>query len=106
MDLKGTVFTGLVYLPSHPKADIHGQLRCIVRTAGMTNLTTILRRFDIPFSPVLFNYNLWCESKSVMEIQATERHYGEALVCPTWQQYLGAENYVPIPASFRKRGVA
>jgi len=104
--MKGTVYSGLIYLPSHPQADVHGQIRCVVRTQGITNLTTALRRFDIPFSPVLFNYSLWSESKSAIEQQATERHYGVPMVCPTWCQYLKVENYSVIPSSFMKRGVA
>ncbi len=30
--MKGTVYTGIVYLPKHPDADMHGLLRCAVRT--------------------------------------------------------------------------
>ena len=48
--MKGTVYTGIVYLPKHANADIHGLLRCIVRTKGMSELASILRVYDIPFS--------------------------------------------------------
>lgn len=99
--MKGTVFTGIIYFPQHPQADMHGQLRCIVRTSGITNLTSILRLYDIPFSPVLFNWSIWTESKSMAEQTASEQHYGRALVCPTWQQYLAPEHYQPIPDKFK-----
>lgn len=99
---KGTVYTGIIYLPGHPKADLHGLLRCVVRTdRGMSHLTSILRTYDIPFSPVLFNWGVWCESKSFAELNATENQYGRALVCPTWCQYLGPEHYLPIPETLK-----
>jgi hypothetical protein len=100
--MKGTVYSGIVCLSRHPNADVHGQLRCAVRTTGLTSLTSILRLFDISFSPILFNYGIWCESKSQVEITATEKHYGEALVCPTWAQYLKVEDYQPIPEKLKR----
>lgn len=99
--MKGTVYTGIVYLPKHANADIHGLLRCIVRTKGMSELASILRVYDIPFSPALFNWGIWCESKSVVEQAATEGQYGRTLVCPTWCQYLDIANYQPIPEKLK-----
>jgi hypothetical protein len=99
--VKGTVYTGIIYFPQHPQADMHGQLRCVVRTSGITNLTSILRSYGIPFSPVLFNYSIWTESVSVAEQTATEREYGRALVCATWAQYLSPEHYEPIADKLR-----
>lgn len=101
--MKGTVYSGIVYMPHHPEADLHGQLRCVVRAQGITNLTSILRAWDIPFSPVLFNYSLWTESKSAIEREVSEGHFGEALVCPTWAQYLRHERYQPIPLELKMR---
>jgi len=99
--VKGTVYTGIIYFPQHPQADMHGQLRCVVRTSGITNLTSILRVYDIPFSPTLFNWSIWTESKSLAEQLATQQNYGVALVCATWRQYLAPEHYQPIPDKFK-----
>jgi hypothetical protein len=100
--MKGTVYTGIIFLPKHPNADMHGLLRCAVRTnGGMSELTRILRIYDIPFSPVLFNWGIWCESKSMAEAAATERNYGRAMVCPTWCQYLESSRYELIPETFK-----
>jgi hypothetical protein len=101
--MKGTVYTGIIFLPKHPNADMHGLLRCAIRTnGGMSELTRILRIYDIPFSPVLFNWGIWCESKSMAEAAATERNYGRAMVCPTWCQYLESSRYELIPEKFKR----
>ena len=102
MSAKGTVYTGIVYLPKHPQADMHGLLRCVVRTSGVQNLALALRVYDIPFHPMMISQGLWAESKSVMEQQASEKHYGEVLVCELWQQYLKAENYQSVPKELKK----
>ena len=95
--MKGTVYGGVLYFPDHPKADLHGQVRGIVRTTGITNLTSILRTYDIPFSPVLFNWSIWQESQSIVERQASEQQYGRLLVCPIAQQYLNPAAYELVP---------
>jgi len=100
--MKGTVYTGIVYLPKLPQADMHGLLRCVVRTQGLTELTSILRIYDIPFSPALFNWGLWCESKSIIEQQVTETRYGRVLVCSVSFQYLALEAYREIPDSLKR----
>ena len=101
--MKGTLYTGIIFLSKHPNADMHGLLRCAVRTnGGMSELTRILRIYDIPFSPVLFNWGIWCESKSMAEAAATERNYGRAMVCPTWCQYLESSRYELIPDKFKR----
>lgn len=99
--MKGTVYGGIAYLPKHPKADLHGLLRCVVRTQGMTNLTSALRVYDIPFSPVLFNQGIWAESKSVVEQQATEKNYGRVMVCSLQSEYLDVAQYELLPASWK-----
>lgn len=100
--MKGKVYSGIIYLPNHPHADMHGQLRCIVRTeGGMMHLASILRAYDIPFSPMLFNLGTWCESKSTIEQSVSEKFYGVAIVCPTWCQYLRPDNYRAIPESLK-----
>jgi len=94
--MKGKVYGGVAYFPKHAAADLHGLLRCIVRTAGITELTSILRIYDIAFSPVLFNWSIWAESKSMAEQAATELHYGRVLVCRLNQQYLpGCYELIP-----------
>lgn len=100
--MKGTVYGGIVYFPEHPRADLHGHLRGIVRTDGITNLTSILRTYDIPFSPVLFNWSIWQESKSIVESQATEKEYGRLLVCAIVQQYVNPAAYETVPDSLKR----
>ena len=107
--LKGTVYTGIVYLPKHPEADMHGLLRCVVRTQGLTELTSILRIYDIPFSPALFNWGLWCESKSIVEQHATGPHYGRVMVCSLERlelQFLSPEGYRELPDSMKRTAPA
>jgi hypothetical protein len=100
--VKGTVYTGIVYLPKHPQADMHGLLRCVVRTSGVQNLASALRVYDIPFHPMMFSQGIWAESVSITEQYASSNHYGEVLVCELWQQYLKAENYQPVPKGLKK----
>lgn len=99
--MKGTVYTGVIYFPRHPDADMHGLIRCVVRTSGLMNLAGALRVYDIPFHAMMFGQGIWCESKSIAEIEASEMHYGEVMVCPTWCQYLKAENYKTIPRGLK-----
>lgn len=104
--MKGTVYSGVVYLPKYRDADMHGLLRAVVRTSSVLRLAESLRVYDIPFHPLMLSQGIWCESKSMVENAASERFYGQVIVCPLWCQYLKAENYVPIPKEFKCRQTA
>lgn len=96
--MKGIVFSGIVYWPQHKHADIHGNLRVVIRTQYQLQVESILKRAGIEaFSPVLFNRGIWQRSKSQVEIKAAEDHYGEILTCPLVSAYLKPENYVALP---------
>lgn len=99
---KGTVYTGIAYLPKYPDADMHGLVRCVVRTSSVLRLAEALRVYDIPFHPLMLSQGIWCESKSAVEELASVSQYGQAIVCPLWCQYLKVENYKVIPKGFKK----
>lgn len=98
--MKGIVFSGIVYWPEHKHADIHGNLRVVIRTQYQLQVESILKRAGIKeFTPALFNRGIWQRSKSQVEIKATEDHYGEILTCPLVSAYLKPENYQLLPRS-------
>ena len=99
--MKGTVYTGPAFFPKHPLADMHGLVRCVVRTSGVLNLHRALQVYDIPFHVMMLSLGLWCESKSVIEQGVTAEHYGEVMVCELWKQYLKPENYQPVPKGLK-----
>jgi hypothetical protein len=91
--MKGTCYSGIVFLPSHPLADMHGLLRACVRTRGRLQVGTLLDRAGIMNHPSFWLTGMWCESKSAVEQHVTEKHYGEILVCSLVQAYLKPEVY-------------
>lgn len=99
--MNGTVYTGVAYFPKHPQADLHGLVRCVVRTSSVMKLAEALRIYDIPFSPMLLNQGIWNVSASIVEQRASESHYGEVLVSPLWCQYLEPDFYEPVPKSLK-----
>ena len=100
--MKGTVYTGVCYFPRHPQSDMHGLVRCVVRTSGMVNLGASLQVYDIPFHPMMFQQGIWCESKSAVEKSITEQHYGEVMVSALWCQYLQSDSYHTVPKGLKK----
>jgi hypothetical protein len=99
--MKGTVYTGVCYFPRHPQADMHGLVRCIVRTSSLQKLQEALAVYDIPFHVLMFNEGIWCESKSVVEKAVSETHYGEVMVCALSYQYLGGGHYETVPKGLK-----
>ncbi len=102
---KGTVYSGIVYLPDHPDADLHGLLRVCIREASVSHAINKLDN-SLIHTHCLWTRKIWQESKSHAEAQATERHYGELLTCPLVSQYLRPENYKPIPKSLLRRKIS
>ena len=102
--MKGTCYSGIVYFPEHPEADMHGLIRVAVRTRGPLDVCDKLIRAGMPGSMAAFwHTRVWTESKSHAEIAATETHYGELLACSLATQYLKSENYKPIPRALLRR---
>ena len=99
--MKGTVYGGVVYFPVHPKADMHGLVRIIVRTKSVAAVMLALASFNITVIPQFFNYRVWAESKSAIEENVTFNHYGEVFVCAVNEAYLSAERYSRIPKGMR-----
>ena len=99
---KGTVYGGVLYLPQHPYADIHGLLRAVMRTKGWRYVIMELERFMLNPS-VLIRNHIWAESGSAVEKIVTETHYGEMLVCPLVEAYLKPERYTRLlPESLKQ----
>ena len=101
---KGTVYSGIVCMPDHPDADLHGLIRVVIRAISKLDVREKLDEFDIWMAP--WHSKIWQESKSHAEHQATERHYGELLACPLALQYLRPENYKPISKSLLRRKIS
>lgn len=102
--MKGTCYSGIVYFPEHPEADMHGLIRVAVRTRCKLDACAKLQRADFPTSMNSFIVtHIWAESASHAEHVATERHYGELLACSLSTQYLKPENYKPIPRALLRR---
>ncbi len=101
---KGTVYSGIVYMPEHPFADLHGLIRLVIRTQSWMLVQDAMTEWGIPL--IGLRWKIWQESKSHAEHQATERHYGELLACPLALQYLKPENYKPIPKTLLRRKIS
>ena len=93
--MKGTVYSGIVYAPDHPDADLHGLVRVCIRERSWDAVERKLERaFDCLAAP--WNSRIWQKSKSNAECLATEDHYGEILICPIVRQYLDPKYYKPL----------
>lgn len=104
--MKGLVFGGVLCLPSHPDSDMHGLIRCIVRTKSAAYASAALRMASGIDNPqVLFRLGIWSESASAIERMVTEQHYGEVWVCPLVSAYITASKYRRLDEHFgRSRG--
>lgn len=96
--MRGTCYGGVIYLPSHPDADLHGLVRACMRiSGGWVALFTKIDMLGIRRTTGrMSNSQIWQVSESQAEKAATERHYGQLLICPLVKQYLAAENYRPM----------
>jgi hypothetical protein len=100
--MKGTVYGGIGFLPHHPDADLHGLVRVCVRCRKVDAVKILEDAGINTFG--LWNRAIFQESKSAAELHATEKRFGEVLVCPIVKQYLSPENYKPLRESKRKAG--
>jgi hypothetical protein len=91
--IKGSVYGGIFYLPSHPAADMHGLLRGVMRTNSMAYVNLALEGLGVESCRVMWREHLWAESASAVERLVTETHYGELMVSPLVSAYLNADSY-------------
>jgi hypothetical protein len=94
--MKGTCYSGIVNLPEHPDADMHGLIRVAIRDRSTQAVVTKLEEAGIRCKGLWGAY-IWQESRSHAELVATEWHYGKLLACPITLQYISPDNYRPIP---------
>ena len=99
---KGTVYGGVISLPQHPDSDIHGLLRCVIRTTSRLRASEALEMIGVKRPFALFLEGIWSESKSAVELLVTEQHYAEIMVCPLAAAYVSPEKYRRLPPAYTK----
>lgn len=97
---KGSVYGGILYLPRHPFADIHGYVRAVMRTKSAAYVNNALEALGVENCRAMWFEHVWCESGSAIEKLITETHYGEMMVCPLVEAYLKAERYVSLAKEY------
>jgi hypothetical protein len=90
---KGNVYGGVLHLPAHPAADIHGLVRAIMRTRNQQFVNTALGGLGVQGPAALWREHIWCESGSAIERLVTESNYGVLMVCPLVSMYVKADAY-------------
>jgi hypothetical protein len=103
--MKGFVFGGVLYMPDHPAADIHGLVRGCIRTRTWLQAEELLTARGIQRTHALWSLGFWRQSQSAVEILISQQHYGELLVCPLVEAYLNAAHYKPYKPSQENRSV-
>jgi len=101
--MKGTVFGGVVYWPQHPDADMHGQLRCVIRCATRLHVRVALERHSIPYDDRVWILGIWRESQSAAEKLAIEHDFGVLFTCPLRTAYLSSDNYQAVGRNFGRQ---
>jgi len=94
--MKGIVYSGIVYAPDHPDADLHGLIRACIRERSWNIARQKLTLTFGATASSLFNSKIWQVSKSHVESLATEKYYGEILACAIVRQYLDPKYYKPL----------
>jgi hypothetical protein len=100
---KGSVYGGVLYLPQHPDADIHGLVRGVMRTSKVHFVAQALDALGVLVPMKLFQWHLWGESASAVERMVTEPHYGAMMVSPLVSAYITAERYKVLPKEYFQR---
>ena len=80
------VYGGILSIPSHRLADMHGLVRACVATSRRLNVRSILGTFDIQLPPSVWIMGLWGDSKSRVEEEVTETSPGKVFVCLGWRK--------------------
>lgn len=91
--MKGSVYGGVLYLPQHPYADIHGLVRAVMRTKSWAFVSLALEQLNVVNPSLMARNGIWGQSGSAVEKLVTEGHYGELMVCPLVSAYLDASKY-------------
>jgi hypothetical protein len=91
--MKGSVYGGVLYLPQHPYADIHGLVRAVMRTKSWVYVNMALEQLGVINPALMLRNGIWGQSGSAVEKMVTEGHYGEMLVCPLVEAYIAAGKY-------------
>jgi len=99
--VKGRVYGGVVRFPPHPKADMHGLVRIVIRTKSFGAVMLALRSYRIEIGAQFINFGIWSESASTIEKMLTAEHYGEVFVCALNEAYLSIEKYERIPKGMK-----
>ena len=101
--MKGSVYGGVLYLPQHPFADIHGLVRAVMRTKSWGYVSLTLEQLNVVNPSLMLRNGIWGQSGSAVEKLVTEGHYGEMLVCPLVEAYINAAKYERlVPESLRQ----
>ena len=101
--MKGSVYGGVLYLPQHPAADIHGLVRAVMRTKSWAYVNMALEQLNVVNPSLMLRNGIWGQSGSAVEKMVTEGHYGEMMVCPLVSAYLDAAKYERLlPESLRQ----
>ena len=87
------VFGGIVRLPAHKLADMHGLVRAVVRTQSQLQVDSIMRGFGLNIPPSFWIAGIWSESKSHYEDLVTIGHPGKVFVCGLWELYVNKGKY-------------
>ncbi len=101
--MKGTVYSGIVFMPDHPSADLHGLVRVVLREINRMRVVEHLEAAGIR-TVGIWTTELWRVSNSHAEQQAAEAlPMGVLAACPLAKQYLSPEFYQAIPKSVLKK---
>jgi len=100
--MKGSVYGGVLYLPQHPYADIHGLVRAVMRTKSWAYVSLALEQLGVVNPALMLRNGIWGQSGSAVEKGVTESHYGCLMVCPLVEAYINAAKYERLlPESLR-----
>lgn len=92
--MTSTVYGGVLCIPDHPQADMHGLVRACLRVKARIEVQDILvKSYKLTWYPSAWAAGIWAESASAAELIATKAHYGRLLVAPLSRQYLTAGDY-------------
>lgn len=94
--MKGTVYSGIVFAPEHPFADLHGLIRVCIRERSWGPVTLKLQEAFGTRQSWGWNCRIWNVSKSNAECLVTEGRYGELFACRIMLQYLDPMHYKPV----------
>jgi hypothetical protein len=93
------VYSGIIHMPAHPMADMHGNIRAVIKAKTLWAVKKLLEEdygVDVRISDM---GRFWHESKSAVERKLAEISYGIVYGCPLALSYMAIANYQPFPQS-------